>query len=95
MPKKTTGSLAVQDELNGIDYRIFLNPKRINTNLSKEILDLLVEYYYDAYNKDFVALSNIYVTNSEAIPVLSKVNIYGQLRFGSKIFRSSYSKKHI
>ncbi|CAB4470723.1 unnamed protein product [Rhizophagus irregularis] len=56
----------------------FLNPKRINTDLSKEILDLLVEYYYNAYeNKDFVALANIHVASPEAIPVLSKVNIYG------------------
>ncbi|CAI2189582.1 5115_t:CDS:1, partial [Funneliformis geosporum] len=54
----------------------FFNPKRINTNLSKEILDLLVEYYCNAYNKDFVALSNIYVVNLEAIPVLSKMNIH-------------------
>ncbi|CAG8579176.1 2926_t:CDS:1 [Funneliformis mosseae] len=117
MPKETTGSLAVQDELNRIDYceflsisknvkeiagtdsesfsGVFLNPKRINTDLSKEILDLLIEYYCDTYNKDFVALSNIHVTNSEAIPVLSKVNIYRQLRLGSKVFRSSYSKRHI
>ncbi|CAB5378474.1 unnamed protein product [Rhizophagus irregularis] len=53
----------------------FLNPKRINTNLPKEILDLLVEYYYNAYeNKDFVALANIHVASPEAIPVLSKQN---------------------
>ncbi|CAG8720322.1 2924_t:CDS:1, partial [Funneliformis caledonium] len=47
---------------------VFLNPKRINIDLSKEILDLLVKYYCDAYNKDFVALSNIHVVNPEAIP---------------------------
>ncbi|PKC05929.1 hypothetical protein RhiirA5_420281 [Rhizophagus irregularis] len=74
----------------------FLNPKRINTNLPKEILDLLVEYYYNAYeNKDFVALANIHVASPEAIPVLSKVNIYGRLRLGSEVFASSYSKRHI
>ncbi|CAG8650879.1 7247_t:CDS:2 [Funneliformis caledonium] len=102
--KETTSSLAVQDELNGIDYceflsmsrnvkemagtdsesflGVFLNPKRINTDLSKEILDLLVEYYCDIYNKDFVALSNIHVANPEAIPVLSKNH---KTRFHCKI----------
>ncbi|CAI2193054.1 13893_t:CDS:1, partial [Funneliformis geosporum] len=50
----------------------FFNPKRINTDLSKEILDLLVEYYCNAYNKDFVVLSNIHIANLEAIPVFLK-----------------------
>lgn len=73
----------------------FFNPKKINTNLSKEILDLLVEYYHNAYEKDFVILANIHVANSETIPVLPKVNIYGRLRLGSEIFSLSYSKRHI
>ncbi|CAI2186844.1 2401_t:CDS:1, partial [Funneliformis geosporum] len=64
------------EEMTGIGSEsfsgIFLNPKRINTDLSKEILDLLVEYYCNAYNKDFVALLNIHITNLEAILVLSK-----------------------
>ncbi|CAB4442105.1 unnamed protein product [Rhizophagus irregularis] len=116
--KETSGSLAVQDEFDEIDYQkflfmsrnvekmagtssesfpgTFLNPKRINTDLPKEILDLLVEYYYNTYeNKDFVALANIHVASPEAIPVLLKVNIYGRLRLGSEVFASSYSKRHI
>src|SRR5688572_14934238 len=76
-----TGSLAVQDEFNEMDYREFLlmsknveeragtgseplpgnflNPKTIDTNLTKEVLNLLVEYYHNAYDKEFAALSNI------------------------------------
>ena len=54
----------------------FLNPKNININLLKEILDLLVEYYCNAYDKDFAVLSDIYVTSPNAIPVFLKVNIY-------------------
>lgn len=73
----------------------FLNPKRINTDLSKEVLDLLVKYYSNAYDKEFVTLSNIHVASPEAIPVLSKANIYGRLRLGSEVFGSSYSKRHI
>ncbi|CAG8710714.1 15750_t:CDS:2, partial [Funneliformis mosseae] len=88
-PKETTGSLAVQDEFNKIDYQnfllmfkdveelaeigsesflsVFLNLKNTNTNLSKEILDLLVEYYCNAYDRDFAALSDIHVTSPNVI----------------------------
>jgi hypothetical protein len=55
----------------------FLNPKKLNTDLSKEILNLLVKYYSNAYEKDFVILSNIHIASTNAILVLSKVNIYG------------------
>lgn len=72
----------------------FLNPKSVNTNLSKEVLDLLVKYYCNAYEKDFTALSNIHIATSDAVPVLPKVNIYGRLQLGSEIFGSTYSKRH-
>ncbi|GBC36556.2 uncharacterized protein LOC110040724 [Rhizophagus irregularis DAOM 181602=DAOM 197198] len=72
----------------------FLNPKRIDTNLSKEVLDLLVEYYRNAYGKDFAALSDIHAAPS-AIPVLPKVNTYGRLKIGSEVFGSMYSKRHV
>jgi hypothetical protein len=73
---------------------IFLNSKRIDTSLSKEVLDLLVEYYHNAYGKDFTALSDIHATPS-AIPVLPKVNTYGRLKIEFEVFRSTYSKRHV
>jgi hypothetical protein len=116
-PKVATGSLAVQDEFNEMDYREFLlmsknveeragtgseplpgnflNPKKIDTNLTKEVLNLLVEYYHDAYDKEFAALSDIHIAPSDAIPVLPKVNIYGRLQIGNEVFGSTYSKRHI
>ncbi|CAG8593338.1 2648_t:CDS:1 [Funneliformis mosseae] len=67
----------------------------MNTNLEKEVLDLLVEYYENVYNdKEFVALSNIYTASSKAIPVLSQVDIYRRLQLRSKVFSSAYSKKY-
>ncbi|PKY38938.1 hypothetical protein RhiirA4_452040 [Rhizophagus irregularis] len=115
--KETTGSLAIQNEFDGIDYQnflsmsrnveemagtgfesfpgTFLNPKKLNTDLPNEILDLLVEYYSNAYERDFVTLSNIHIANTNAIPVLSKVNIYGRLQISSEVFGSSFSKRHI
>src|SRR5271156_104102 len=74
-PKKTTGSLAIHNELDGFDYReflsmsrnieqmaatgtklflgVFLGPKKMNKDLPDEVLELLVEYYHNAYNKEF------------------------------------------
>ncbi|CAG8637774.1 2242_t:CDS:2 [Funneliformis mosseae] len=87
------------EELAGIDSKsfsdTFLNPKNTNINLLKEILDLLVEYYCNAYDRDFATLSDIHITSPNAIPVLLRVNIYGQLQFDSEVFRSLYSKRHV
>jgi len=74
---------------------VFLNPKNININLSKEILDLLVEYYCNTYDRDFAALLDIYVTLPNSISILPRVNIYGQLQLNSEVFESLYSKRHV
>jgi hypothetical protein len=75
----------------------FLSPKKMNSKLSDEVLDLLIQYYRNAYGKDFVALSNINVHNvsSDFIPVLPNANLYGRLQLGSEVFGSAYSKRHI
>ncbi|CAG8647308.1 13717_t:CDS:1, partial [Funneliformis mosseae] len=73
----------------------FLNPKNIDTNLTKEILDLLVEYYRNTYNEDFVTLSDIHIVQSNAILIFLKVNIYGKLQLDAEVFRSIYLKRHI
>ncbi|CAG8694754.1 6699_t:CDS:1 [Funneliformis mosseae] len=73
----------------------FLNPKNIETNLTKEILDLLVKYYRNAYNEDFVTLFDIHIMQSNAIPIFLKVNIYEKLQLNVKVFGLIYLKKHI
>ncbi|CAG8635453.1 1037_t:CDS:2, partial [Funneliformis caledonium] len=50
----------------------FLNPKKADTNLTKEILALLTEYYSNAYGKDFVVLSNIHIAPSGSISIMLK-----------------------
>ncbi|CAG8617173.1 11334_t:CDS:2 [Funneliformis caledonium] len=54
----------------------FLNSKNIDTNLMKKILDLLVKYYRNTYNEDFVALFDIYIAQSNAIPIFLKSVFY-------------------
>ncbi|CAG8667672.1 6785_t:CDS:2, partial [Funneliformis mosseae] len=52
----------------------FLNLKKVDMNLTKEVIILLAEYYYNTYNKDFVLLLKIHLSN--AILILLKVNVY-------------------
>ena len=70
----------------------FLNPKKVDMNLTEEVIILLAEYYRNAYDKDFVLLSGIHL--SDAIPILPKVNVYGRLQLGAEVFGSMYSKGH-
>ena len=74
---------------------MFLGPKKTNKDLPEEVVELLAEYYYNAYNKEFSSLKNIHTASSDVIPVFKRANIYGRLLLGSEVFGSSYSKRHI
>jgi hypothetical protein len=74
---------------------IFMKPMKKDVNLPPEVLDLLVEYYSNAYASTFVTLSNIHISSSESIVVLPKVNQFGRLRIRAKILGSTYSPRYI
>ncbi|CAB4381100.1 unnamed protein product [Rhizophagus irregularis] len=84
-PKETTGSLVIHDEFNGIDYQEFLSMSRN--------VEAMAGTGSEPF-PDFAALSDIHAAPS-AIPVLPKVNTYGQLKIGSEVFGSTYSKRHV
>ena len=64
-------------------------------NLPLEILDILVEYYCNAYDYHFVTLSNIHTSPKGSIVVLPKVNKFGRLRIGAEVLGSTFSARHI
>ncbi|CAG8721243.1 3403_t:CDS:1, partial [Funneliformis mosseae] len=70
----------------------FLNLKKVNINFMEKVIILLAEYYHNVYDKDFVLLSEIHL--SDTILILLKVHVYGQLQLDAEIFRSMYSKGH-
>ncbi len=72
----------------------FLGLKKMNKDLPDEVVELLADYYYNAYNKEFLSLKNIHTASSNIISVLKRANIYDQLQLRSEVFRSSYSKRH-
>ena len=84
--KAGTGSEAFPGEL------LKLMKKKVN--FLQEIMSLLVEYYNNAYDLSFVALSNIHISSSESIPVLPKVNQFSRLRLGAKVFGFTFSVRH-
>ncbi|CAG8554788.1 11629_t:CDS:2, partial [Funneliformis mosseae] len=53
---------------------IFLNLKKVNINLMKEVIILLAKYYHNAYDKDFILLSKIYL--SDTMLILLKINVF-------------------
>jgi hypothetical protein len=73
----------------------FMKPMKKDTNLRSEVLALLVEYYSNAYQRPFVALSNVHASSKEAIVVLPKVNQYSRLRIGAEVFGSISSPRYI
>jgi hypothetical protein len=73
----------------------FLRPKK-EENLPEDILELLVEYYRNAYDdRIFATLSNIHNALPGTITVLPKVNKFGRLRIGAEVIGSTFSGRHI
>ena len=66
-----------------------------DVDLSIEVLELLVEYYCNAYEYAFATVSNIHTSSEDSIVILSKVNQFSRLGIGAKIFGSTHSPRYI
>jgi hypothetical protein len=72
-----------------------LNPTSENVTLSKEMLDLMVDYYIATYEKfDFQAPFD---DGPEDSIIISRVTInkFGRCRIGSEVFGSTMSSRHV
>ena len=72
-----------------------LNPMSDNVLLSKEMLDLMVDYYFATYEKfDFKAPFD---DGPEDSIIISRVTInkFGRCRIGSEVFGSTMSSRHV
>ena len=75
--------------------REMLNPMSDNVLLSKEMLDLMVDYYFATYEKfDFQAPFDNGPENSIIISRVT-INKFGQCRIGSEVFGSTMSSRHV
>jgi hypothetical protein len=64
-------------------------------NLPPEIVALLVEYYVNAYEQPFTALSDIHISPVDSIVVLPRAKQYGRMRIGSEVIGSTLSARYV
>src|SRR4051794_19203444 len=62
-----------------------------DVDLLTEVLELLVEYYCNAYEYAFVTVSNIHTSSEDFIVIFQRC----RLRIGTKIFGSTHSPRYI
>ena len=107
--KKSVGSLAVHEDFELMKYSEFLSmlknvtekvgtfmkPMKKDVDLQTEVLELLVEYYCNAYEYAFATVSNIHTSSEDSIVILSKVNQFSRLKVGAKVFGSTHSPRYI
>src|SRR5436305_15271859 len=62
----------------------FMKPIKKDVDLPTEVLELLVEYYCNAYEYAFATVSNIHTSSKDSIVILSKVNQFSRLRVEPK-----------
>ena len=83
--------LEIEDTITGIKPfpGKMMFPKRINVALPNDIYDILVEYYNNAYDSEFVIIAKAATERSgDRIVVRSQVNQFRRIRVRSEIFSS-------
>src|SRR2546429_1340315 len=81
--------LEIEDTITGIEPfpGEMISPKRMNVALPDNIYDILVEYYNDAYDSEFVTIAKAATEHSgDRIIVRPQVNQFGRIWVRSEIF---------
>jgi hypothetical protein len=77
-----------------------LTPKKNRVSLPDDIYELLVKYYNDTYDWDFVTIaelasSDLLSSNSQqSIAVQPNVNQFGRIRIATEIFGSTFAPRY-
>jgi len=83
--------LEIENTITGIEPfpGEMMSPKRMNIALPDDIYDILVEYYNDAYDSEFVTIAKVATERSgDRIVVQPQVNQFRCIQVRSKIFGS-------
>jgi hypothetical protein len=90
--------LEIEDTITGTEPfpGEMMSPKRMNVALPDDIYDILVEYYNDAYDFEFVTIAKAATERSgDRIVVRPQVNQFGRIRVGSEIFGSVNASRYL
>src|ERR1044072_2727255 len=72
-----------------------MRPIKKDVDLPTEVLEILVEYYCNAYEYTYATISNIHIAMEQSIVILSKANQFSRLRVGAKVFGSTHLPRYI
>jgi len=73
-----------------------MSPKRMNVALPDDIYDILVEYYNNAYDSEFVTIAKAATERSgDRIVVRPQVNQFRRIRVRSEIFGSVNASRYL
>ena len=90
--------LEIEDTITGIEPfpGEMMSPKRMNVALLDDIYDILVEYYNNTYDSEFVTIAKAATERSgDRIVVRPQVNQFGRIRVGSEIFGSVNASRYL
>src|SRR5207248_995768 len=90
--------LEIKDTITGIEPfpGEMMSPKRMNVALPDDIYDILVKYYNNAYDSEFVTIAKAATECSgDGIVVWSQVNQFRHIQVRSEIFDSVNTSRYL
>src|SRR5256885_10402594 len=90
--------LEIEDTITGIEPfpGEMMSPKRMKVALPDDIYDILVEYYNNAYDSEFVTIVKAATEcSSDKIVAWSQVNQFGRIWVRSEIFGSVNASRYL
>src|SRR5207245_2997657 len=90
--------LEIEDTITGIEPfpGEIMSTKRMNVALPNDIYDILVEYYNNAYDSEFVTIAKAATERSgDRIVVQPQVNQFGRIQVRSEIFGSVNAPRYL
>lgn len=89
----------INDTITGSEHfpGEMLNPRKNNVSLPNDIYEILVQYYNNAYNWEFMTISeaaSVETISDDFIVVLPNVNQFGRIRIGAEIFGSTIAPRY-
>ena len=72
-----------------------MTPKKLEVNLPDDVYDLLVNYYNNAYELEFVTIAESIESKNNSIVVRPQINQFGRIRIGAEIFGSANTPRYL
>ncbi|EXX67293.1 hypothetical protein RirG_115720 [Rhizophagus irregularis DAOM 197198w] len=90
-------NLEVEDIITGSEQfpGEMMAPRNNLVNLPNEIYKLLVDYYNNAYELEFVTIAGSMKSNNKPVVIWPQVNQFGRIQIGAEIFGSMNTPRYL